>query len=70
MAEWTLETVRTQFSDWNIQWDYGCYRAYHKDYDASYEGEEDGFVDNGMKVEARTLEDLVSELESKEEEVA
>lgn len=32
-------------------------------YDASYEGPEDGWVDNGEKVEARTYKDLLVEIE-------
>jgi len=33
------------------------------DYDASYVGPEDGWVDNGAKVEARTYDDLLVEIE-------
>lgn len=32
-------------------------------YDASYEGPEGGWVDNGEKVEARTYKDLLVEIE-------
>lgn len=34
------------------------YTATHPDYDASWEGEEDGWVDNGLKVEAGDLDEL------------
>lgn len=39
------------------------WQATHPDYDASYEGEEDGWVDNGLKVNAATYEDLLLEID-------
>lgn len=39
------------------------WEAIHPDYDASWEGEEDGWVDNGLKVHAATYEDLLAEID-------
>lgn len=38
--------------------------ATHPDYDASYEGPEDGWVDNGLFTYADTLEDLRHEVDA------
>jgi hypothetical protein len=48
---------------WAVTWDYGYYTATSPDYDASYEGPEDGWVDNGLRVTGRTLDDLHSEVD-------
>lgn len=65
----TIDAVRERFPDWeHITWEYGRYTATHKNYDASWEGEEDGYVDNGLKAEGRTLEELVDDIESVTEE--
>lgn len=37
--------------------------ATSSNYDASYEGPEDGWVDNGEMVEAKTYKDLLVEIE-------
>lgn len=52
------------YRGWEISWDYGQYCAISPDYDASYEGEEDGWVDNGQRVFARTLPDLRAEVDA------
>lgn len=57
-----------KYGRWNISFDYGYYVAYHDNYDASYEGEEDGWVDNGMKVSARTYDELIEEIKEFESE--
>lgn len=49
---------------WAITWDYGEFQATGPNYDASYEGEEDGWVDNGHRVFARTREDLIEEIDA------
>ena len=46
------------YRGWAITWDYGYYTAISPNYDASWEGDEDGWVDNGEKCSERTLEDL------------
>lgn len=49
---------------WEITWDYGQFQATGPDYDASYEGEEDGWVDNGHRVFARTRGELIAEIDN------
>jgi hypothetical protein len=44
------------------------YYATGPNYDASYEGPEDGWVDNGEKVSAPTYDELVEEIDSYFEE--
>jgi hypothetical protein len=51
------------YRGWEITWDYGFFTATGPDYDASWEGEEDGWVDNGQRVTARTLEGLYTEID-------
>lgn len=57
---WKIYTPR-----WPEPW-----TAIGPNYDASYEGEEDGWVDNGEKVTASTLEGLISEIDAWFEEKA
>jgi hypothetical protein len=52
------------YRGWAVSWDYGRYTATSPDYEASWEGEEDGWVDNGQRVEARTREDLIEEVDA------
>ncbi len=54
-----LDTYR----GWHISWEYGYYTAYHDNYDASWEGDEDGWVDNGLKLSERTLDSLITEID-------
>ncbi len=42
--------------------------ATHPDYDASYEGPEDGWVDNGLKVSADTRDALIAEIDDAQDE--
>lgn len=42
--------------------------ATHPDYDASYEGEEDGWIDNGLKACAATYEELCDEIDALQDE--
>ena len=42
--------------------------ATHPDYDASWEGEEDGWVDNGLKVNAATYEELLEAIDEAQDE--
>ncbi len=44
------------------------WQATHPDYDASYEGEEDGWVDNGLKAAAATREELIEEIDRLQDE--
>lgn len=45
------------------------WQAVHPNYDASWEGEEYGWIDNGLKCEARSIELLCREIDEKEEEL-
>lgn len=58
------------YRGWDITWDYGYFTATSPNYDASYEGPEDGWVDNGQRVSARTREDLFIEVDAWIEEHA
>jgi len=51
------------YRGWAITFDYGYYRAVHPDFDASWEGEEDGWKGNGLSCEARTLDGLHEEID-------
>ena len=50
---------------WHITEPSGLYpwTAQHDDFDASYEGEEDGWVGNGLGCTANTREELLAEIE-------
>jgi hypothetical protein len=61
------EAVRERFPRWDIGFEYGSYVATHENYEASWEGEEDGWRGNGLLVTGRTLKELVSEIENCEE---
>lgn len=57
-----------EYRGWSISWDYGYFTATGPNYDASYEGEEDGWVDNGERCSARTWVDLKDEIDTFEAE--
>lgn len=59
----TIDRADT-YRGWTITWDYGRFTATGPNYDASWEGEEDGFVDNGEKVDARNRPDLIEEIDA------
>jgi hypothetical protein len=52
------------YRGWAISWGYGRYTAISPNYDASWEGDEDGWVSNGQCVEARTLEGVHAEIDT------
>lgn len=54
--------VTREWKGWSISWDYGEWEAIGPNYDASWEGEETGWVDNGERVYASTLLDLGCEI--------
>lgn len=67
----TREEFQARFPRWqHLAFDYGRWTATHEDYDASYEGEEDGYVSNGLMCDGRTIEELAEEVAAKEEEMA
>lgn len=55
---------RDTYRGWAITWDYGCFGARGPNYEASWEGPEDGWVASGGSVEARTRDDLVVEIDA------
>lgn len=57
------------YRGWSISFDYGYFNAFGPNYDASWEGEEDGWVGNGEHVTARTREGLIEEIDARLEEV-
>ncbi len=52
------------YREWEITFDYGYFSATGPNYDVSWEGEEDGYVDNGQKISARTVEALRDEIDA------
>lgn len=56
-------SARDDYRGWSIDWDYGRFTATGPNYDASWEGEEDGWVASGGRVEARTREALIEEID-------
>ena len=60
----TKAVTPADYRGWVIDWNYGQYTATSPDYDASYEGPEDGWVDNGLRTSARTLPDLYVEVDA------
>lgn len=59
------------YRGWTIDRNFvGEFEAVGPDYDASWEGEEDGWVDNGQKVTASTIEGLREEVDAWIEENA
>lgn len=62
-------TPRPKFyGQWSLAFEYGQWWATHDNYDASYEGPEDGWVDNGLRISARTLITLRQEIDAINEE--
>lgn len=55
---------KDEYRGWRIAWDYGEFSATGPNYDASYEGPENGWVDNGHRVFARTREELIAEVDA------
>jgi len=47
------------YRGWSISFEYGYFNATGPNYDASYEGPEDGWVSNGEQVSARTRDDVI-----------
>ena len=51
---------------WSMEWspDGRCYVATHEDYDASYEGPEDGWVSNNLIATGESVEACLDEIEA------
>ena len=63
----------TQYRGWTIsagRWPEPAYTATSPNYDASYEGEEDGWVDNGEIVHADTHQGIIAAIDDFLEERA
>ena len=65
----------TAYRGWSVSFDpppipiRSCdWRATHPDYDASYEGDESGWVDNGLKAEAGSFDDLCAQIDELQDE--
>lgn len=64
-----IEAIKARHPRWEyIQFEYGRWTSSHENYDASWEGEEDGWVSNGLIAEGRTLDDLEEDMRLIEEE--
>jgi hypothetical protein len=66
----TNSVTQDSHRGWSIhrcEWTNGWY-AIGPNYDASYEGPEDGWVDNGEKADAATRAALIEEIDAKLEE--
>ncbi len=64
LPDFTIEQVKAAYPEWTITFEYGYWNAIHNNYDASWEGEEDGWVDNGLSTSGRTPASLAAELEA------
>ena len=62
-ADPTIEQVKAAFPDWRICFEYGYWTAVHDDFEADWQGEEDGWVGNGLNTSGRTPADLAAEIE-------
>lgn len=64
MAYASAAPMKMTYRGWTIHpCEWSGWRAYGPNYDASYEGPEDGWVDNGEKAEAPTREALIAEID-------
>lgn len=66
--QWTFGELRQAYPDWTFEFSYGEYRATHDNFEASWEGEEDGWVGNGLATSSKTVQGLAEELEALIEE--
>jgi hypothetical protein len=65
MSQLTIDSVKERYPHWeHFAFEYGRWSATHRNYDASYEGTEDGWQDNGLKAEGRTLEELCEDIDN------
>tara|TARA_Y100001951_G_scaffold105173_2_gene120414 strand:+ start:2904 stop:3137 length:234 start_codon:yes stop_codon:yes gene_type:complete len=59
------------YRGWKVyqgRWPEPAWQAHHDDYDASYEGPEDGWIDNGLKASGDTLDELKAEIDCLQDE--
>lgn len=53
-----------EYRGWRLDFEYGYHTATHPDFDASWEGEEDGWVGSHPTLTARTQRDLFAEIDA------
>ena len=58
------ERVTPTYRGWLLSFEYGYHTATHPDFDASYEGPEDGWVGSHPTLQGRTPEDLRAEIDA------
>jgi hypothetical protein len=61
---WKISVDPKPIPDRSFDWE-----AVHPDYDASWEGEEDGWVSNGLSVHAATYEELLAEIDMAQDDL-
>lgn len=59
----TLNAYRN-WAIWRGRWPEPEWNATSPNYDASYEGPEDGWVDNGQKADGRTRDELIANIDA------
>ena len=64
------KAVTPTYRGWLLDFEYGFHVATHPDFDASYEGPEDGWVGSHPKLQGRTPDDLRAEIDAWFEEQA
>ena len=55
--------MTNEYRGWSIEPGYIGWYATHPEFEASYEGEEDGWIGNGLQVHAMTIEAVKLEVE-------
>ncbi|UXO93967.1 hypothetical protein Pan3_45 [Pseudanabaena phage Pan3] len=57
-------TAPRTYRDWQLNgWEYGRFTATHVDFDASWEGDEDGWVGSHPTLDGRTEEELLAAID-------
>lgn len=58
------EAIQSDYRDFNLSFEYGYYTAVHKEYDADWQGEEDGWVGSHPILTSRTRNGLIEEIDA------
>ncbi len=56
--------MTTTYRGWLLDFEYGYHTATHPEFEASYEGPEDGWVGSHPTLAGRTLDDLKAEVDA------
>ena len=59
----SMRPLPASYRGWRIAPEYIGYSGTHPDYDASYEGPEDGWVSNGLSVNGMTAQDVRDQID-------